>query len=421
MATTQRVLPMAAAVLAAGLLLGACSTETSGTSVAAASSAPAAPQVDKAALNPGSYPTTPAAPYGAATTDNILEIEGQRLAEFVVVPFEVDPELTEVKMPTQVLRTYKNLSMTLGEVQINVPANKEMLYGFVSTAATATATAKEEGRSLVQMVLRYKDSGQATAAAQQMHDSLINEPDPALKEKAEKIDVLPKTLVSTGDTAGGGVSVNAFTAHGDYVLYTWASAPAAGRGWTAQSVATALKLQEPLIDRFPATPTREQNGGTAAPLPQLDQDSILIYAIPEEDPDAQGGSDMAVYGPRGMAHRSTNPPLTYKTLTDAGALHNASYKTTVYRAATTVDAQKIADVFIGDLISSDGFTPAPSPPGLPNASCATKDTADGKKDYCMVVNGRYVGEASGIDNKTDVNRLISAQYLTLDHADQDAE
>ena len=39
----------------------------------------------------------------------------------------------------------------------------------------------------------------------------------------------------------------------------------------------------------------------------------------------------------------------------------------------------------------------------------------------MVVNGRYVGEASGIDNKTDVDRLISAQYLTLDHADQDAE
>jgi hypothetical protein len=421
MAIQRMMMMIPAAVATVGLLLGACTTETSGESVAVSSSVASEPQVDKAALNTGSYPTSPAAPYGTATTDNILEIEGQRLAEFVVVPFEIDPELTEVKMPTQVLRSYKNLSLTLGEGQVNMPANRDMLYGFVSTATSATAKATDQGRSVVQMVLRYKDSRQAAAAAQQMHDSLINEPDLAFEEKAEKIDVLPQTLVSTGDTPESGVSINAFTAHGDYVLYTWASAPAAEKDWTAQTVATALTLQEQLIDKFPATPTKEQNGGTAAPLPQIDQDNILLYAIPEEDPNAQGGSDMAVYGPRGMAHRSTNPPLTYNTLTNAGALHNASFKTTVYRAATTIDAQEIVDVFIADLINSDGFTPAPSPPGLPNALCATKDTTDGTQDYCMVVHGRYVGEASGLDNKTDVDQQISAQYLILEQADQDAE
>lgn len=36
--------------------------------------------------------------------------------------------------------------------------------------------------------------------------------------------------------------------------------------------------------------------------------------------------------------------------------------------------------------------------------------SDGTRDYCMVVNGRYVGEASALDNKTDVGQQISAQY-----------
>jgi hypothetical protein len=41
-------------------------------------------------------------------------------------------------------------------------------------------------------------------------------------------------------------------------------------------------------------------------------------------------------------------------------------------------------------------------------------------DYCTVVSGRYVGEASGFDNKTDVDQQISAQKLILNWADQNA-
>lgn len=408
------------AALVAGVLLAGCSTETDGTFFAASSSASPVPSADPALLDTGDFPTEPAAPYGLATTENILDVEGQRLAEFMVLPFEVDPGLTRVKMPTQVIRSYKNLTGVLGQGAVDAPANRDMLYGYVTTASTPTATSKDEEKALVQMVLRYTNAAQATAGAQQMHDALVNEPDPALKDTPVKVDGLPDTLASIGTTVDDEATINAFTARGDYVIDTWASAPAADKTWTTTAVTTALDLQEPLVDKFPATPTKEQNGGKSA-MPRMDQNQVLIYAIPEEDPDAQGGSDMAVYGPRGMALRSTNPPLTYKVLTDAGADHNASYKTTVYRAATPDDAQNIVDSFAADLINSDGFTPAPAPPGLPNATCTTKDTENGTQDYCMVANGRYVGEASALDNKTEVDQLISAQYLILEQADQDAE
>jgi hypothetical protein len=95
------------------------------------------------------------------------------------------------------------------------------------------------------------------------------------------------------------------------------------------------------------------------------------------------------------------------------------YKTTVYRSSDDSGAQKILTEFRNDL-TSQGYAEAPTPQGLPDAVCVSKDTADGTQDYCMVVNGRYVGEASGLDDKKDVDQQISAQYLILEQADQNA-
>ncbi|MHA4854537.1 DUF7373 family lipoprotein [Rhodococcus sp. MSC1_016] len=416
----------AAAVLAAAVLLAGC---------ASTDDAPAEPtgksggdtaqtaEVDPAALDTGDYPITPAPEFGRATQETILDVDGQRLAEFTVVPFEIDPELTSVKMPTMVMRSGKNLGVVLSDAAGDIAHNHQMLYGYVSTATTPTTKTTDPSRSVVQAVMRFNNPDDAAATAREIHQNLLTVDDGTGLETAENIDILPNTLVSTGQTnfsAGPEVSVNAFTPHGNYLLYTWAKAPAAEKDWTARAVAKALSVQEPLIDQFPATPTRAQNGGQSPELPMIDQDKVLIYAIPEDDAQAQLGDDMAAYGPRGMAHRSTNPPLTYKVLTAAGSEHNAVYKTSVYRAKDDAGAQNILTEFHNDLLA-EGFITAPTPPGLPDAKCVTKDTVNGTQDYCMVANGRYVGEASGTDNKKDVDQQISAQYLILEHADQDAE
>ena len=419
-------MPTTAAVLATALLLAGCSSSSDGNAEPTGKSGgdtPAVAIIDPAALDTGTYPTSPAPEFGRATQENILDVDGQRLAEFTVVPFEIDPELTSVKMPTMVMRSGKNLGVVLSTAAGDIAHQHQMLYGYVSTAATPTTKTTDPSRSVVQAVMRFNNPEDAGATAREIHQNLLTVDDGTGLETEEIIGILPHTLVSTGQTdfnAGPEISVNAFTPHGDYLLYTWAKAPAADKDWTAKAVAKAVQLQEPLIDKFPATPTRAQNGGQPAELPMIDQDKVLLYAIPEPDAQAQLGDDMAAYGPRGMAHRSTNPPLTYKILTGTGSEHNAVYKTSVYRAKDDAGAQTILTEFYDDLLS-EGFTPAPAPQGLPDAQCATKDTVNGTQDYCMVANGRYVGEASGTDNKKDVDQQISAQYLILQQADQNAE
>ena len=417
----------AGAIACAGAVLAGCGTDTSDGLPVAKSGGDASAEssaVDPAALDTGSYPTSPAPEFGRATRDNILDVETQRLAEFVVVPFEVDPNLVTAKMPTMVIRSHENLGMVLSGNAADVAETHGMLYGYVSTAATSTTAVTDPSRSLVQMVLRFETSDSAAAAAQEMHAGLTTvDSDGTGVETPETIGILPNTLVSTSEythSAGPEVSANAFTAHNNYLIYTWAKAPADEKEWTAQAVARALDLQGPLIDQFPAQPTLAQNGGEPAELPMIDQDKILLYAIPEEDEQADSGNDMASYGPRGMSHRSTNPPLTYRVLTEAGSDHNAVYKTNVYRASDDAGAQMIVEEFRNDL-TSQGYVEAPSPQGLPDAVCLSKDTTNGTTDYCLVVNGRYVGEAYGTDDKKDVDQQISAQYLILEQADQNAE
>ncbi|MFE3289422.1 hypothetical protein [Rhodococcus sp. NPDC059234] len=415
---SRKWIPRAAAVLCAGVLVAGCGGTDS--EPKAGSGGAAAPTVDAAALDTGSYPTSPAPEFGVATSENIIEVEGQRLAEFTVAPFEIDPELIAGKMPTMVMRSGKNLGVVIGGKAGDIAHENQMLYGYVSTAATNTPNVTDPSRSVVNAVLRFGNPEIAAKVARAIQTELTTVDDGAGIATAQTVDVLPNTLVSTRETnssAGRTVSVNALTPHGDYLLYTWAQAPVGQKDWTAKAVAKAVSLQGPLIDKFPAQPTKEQNGGKSAEFPKVDQDKILIYAVPEKDKQAKLGDDMAVYGPRGMSHKSTNPPLTYRVLTETGADHSAVAKTTVYRASDGAGARTIADEFAKDL-AAQGFAAAPSPQGLPDAKCVTKDTVRGTEIYCTVVNGRYVGEASGLDDKKDVDQQISAQYLILDQADQ---
>ncbi|MET4610639.1 hypothetical protein ABIC28_001617 [Rhodococcus sp. PvR044] len=419
---TTTWMPRAAAVLCAGVLLAGCSNTTDDQPTAKSGGDAVTTAVDPAALDTGSYPTSAAPEFGRATKDDIIEVEGQRLAEFTVVPFEVDPELTMSKMPTMVMRSGKNLGAIISGAAGDIASNYKMLYGYASTAATNTPNVTDPSRSIVHAVMRFNNPEDAAAAAREIHTNLTTVDSGSGIGTPQTIGILPNTLVSTSEhsfNAGPEVSVNAFTPHGDYLIYTWASAPAAQKDWTAKAVSKALDLQGPMIDKFPAQPTKEQNGGKSADFPVIDQDKVLIYAIPEQDAQAKLGDDMAAYGPRGMSHRSTNPPLTYRVLTETGSDHNAVAKTTVYRAKDDAGAKRIVDEFVNDL-TSQGFATAPSPQRLPNATCVTKDTTQGSVDYCMVANGRYVGEASGLDNKKDVDQQISAQYLILEKADQNA-
>jgi len=74
-------------------MVAGCSTVEHGNAVRA-SGGPPPGTVDVTLLDPGNYPTKPLAPMGAAGTPATgALLDAQRMADFVVGPWEVDPAL----------------------------------------------------------------------------------------------------------------------------------------------------------------------------------------------------------------------------------------------------------------------------------------------------------------------------------------
>ncbi|EME15349.1 hypothetical protein G419_22724 [Rhodococcus triatomae BKS 15-14] len=392
-------------------------SEANATSTVSGSDIDTVAEVDVAQLDTGDYPTTPAAPFGEAAPEDRAAVDAQRMAQFVIAPFEVDRELNDPTLPTMVLRSYKQLKGTFDESVVNVPANaSSSVYGFV-TSATVSAPVDRgtTGRALTQLVMRYSDPVAAADAARQMGEASA-----ALDgSTATVVAALPDSHTIRGTQPNGSLTLQSFTAHNDYVIYTWASAPVAEADRLEPAVVKALELQGPLIDQFPRLPTKVQAEGRHVPL-EVDQNDILIYAVPAAEDDPMGDILSGVYGPRGMSHFYYPPETVYRALTEHGSVHNAIDKTTVFRASTDEDARELLDTFTTSSLSS-GWAASPTPPGLPSATCLSKASQSGEQFQCSVRVGRYIGDAVGLGDQTEVHQLISAQYLILTQADQQAE
>ncbi|NED60120.1 hypothetical protein G3I15_04175, partial [Streptomyces sp. SID10244] len=305
-----------------------------------------------------------------------------------------------------------------------VPANKKMLMGFVDAAATPDESLRAgTKRAINNMVLRYLTPADAKDAARQMADATAT----GDKSRVTTLPGLPDTLVVQG-SSGGNKQMMAFTPHNSYVLYQWFETTPSQQNMLEPTVRKALALQSALIDKFPATPTKEEakaRGITGSSAPVVDQNHVLIYALPYTDDEIKkgkaalpGGSIRAVYGPRGMAQMSGDPKTDFTMLTDVGSTANAIEKSTVYRASTPDGAKTIVDTSLTSS-RSQGWADAESPVGLPAAKCQSKTLDTGTWYACYVQKGRYVGNYSARD-KRDVHQAISAQYVILTKADQNA-
>lgn len=432
MNTWQRTTGWLSAVAAITMIAG-CSTDgtavststpqqSAATSKASTSSTPAS--VDVAALDTGDYPTAPRPPFGETTHDNLLQVEGQRMAQYIVVPFEVDPDLTNSSLPTMVITDRNTLRPVLPSAVAEVPANNSLVGGFVATATTPGENMRDpHNRSLNNMVVRYVTPADATAAAQQMAAALAASD----RTTVSTLPGLSGTQVVRSDGDGKSRLI-AFTPHNNFVLYEWFETSTADRAKLDPTIRTLIGKQSALIDQFPYTPTKaESAAGNPNPTKVvMDQNHILIYALPYPDEQlkksagtsAPGGTIRAVYGPRGMAQISADPPTELKLLTDVGSTANAVERSTVYRATTDDGARQIMDAYTSSA-RNRGYTEIADPPGLPTATCLSEDTGGTPHFLCLVQLGRYVGEVNASSQK-DAFQQISAQYVILTKADQKA-
>lgn len=418
----KRWYPLAAAAAVTASALAACSTDGQPApgSSAASSASSAAPSVDLAALDPGAYPTEPRAPFGVADDSQLVQVEAQRMAQFIVVPFEVDPDLTVPDKPNAPVTSRRNLEQHITADAATIPANDQLLGGF-STIFTTPSTERDNPRGLHNMVLRYETTADARAAAQQLAQVSARQQNSSVTSLAG-LDGTYAIKTTRSEKS----YLTTYTPHGVYVIYEFASSLAANSDQLEPMVRKAISLQSALIDQFPRTPTAAENaarGNRGFQPPKVDENSILIYALPYTDTEMENGitgrpqqSMRAVYGPRGLSHYSSDPASTFNDLRAAGSTANALERSIVYRADTEEQATTLAATSSADDQEID------APPGLPTANCSAESSADGRYTiyHCKVQVGRYVGHVQS-PNKTDAYQQAAAQYLILTKADQNAK
>ena len=388
------------------------------------------PVVDEAALVTGDYQTEPSEPFGELEQDEVLDFESQRMAEYVSLPYEINPELTERGQTP--IHGIRDAGQVYGDTtQEQIVRDNSMLMGFMTMGTTPTAGDEKTAKQLNHQVLRFASEDNSRAAAQALHESYLA-PQPSFDEsqppspggEPAEVPGHPETLAVTmpvDDTSNTQI-VLAFTPRGEKMILDAFTVAPEDVQWALDAAANSVDVQGPLIDQFYGAETTLNPRPEGAPKVdrEVDQDELLIYALPTtEDESNLNGSGKAVYGPRGFSHLNGDAERTYNALEDAGVENVAFWDTTVIRAEDDEKTAELADELIA-IDKETGFKEIDSPAGLPTATCVSKAESMGMQYQCYIVNGRYIGISTALDDLEAAQQKISAQYLVLKQADQNA-
>lgn len=394
---------LTAAALAATLGVAACNDagHTSVSSTPSVSTTTAAP-----ALQPGNYPTTAQAPKGlAGNAENGAILDAQRMADYVVGPWEVDADLiTPNPRTTLVLKNTVAVPLVFDTAAVPVLDAHQFVNGFATDRSSAGAARLLKRVSNV--VLRFPDEAAAAAAAADLSAQVPN----LAGASAVSIANHPNSYATAADQPDGTYTVTSWTPTGPYVVAITAKSPDS-RDAAALLVSKMLDLQvRRLADFVPTDP---------AGFPQLPIDPTGLFArtLPVNKDEAT--VNLGVWQPRAILHFQSNPVESAKLLKAADVDAVAVRKTKVYQAKDVAGTQLLADK-LAESIGRD-TKPTDGVAGLAAARCfdaggpkpdATPDEKFADRYTCVAAAGRYVVTASS-QQATDVQQQIAAQVMML--------
>jgi hypothetical protein len=386
-------------------LVAGCTSTITGASALEAGFKPGDPV--PGLMDPGNYPTTPHAAYGAAGAGGVI-VEGQRMADFVVGPWEVDPQLVD-SVPHGSLVWKDAASLTnnlLGTARGSIAGAHGFVVGFSSSR---TSTPPGQIKSLANVVLRFPTPADATAAAAEMGMPLPAS-DNGIGDTAEVPIPIPghPDASATTHTAGtdGGAVVSSFTAHGPFVFYDLATAQGGDVGTAAALVAKAIDLQGPRIDGF--APTDPAN---LDDLP-LDPTGLAARTLPLSK-NAAATVYQGVWGPYGSLHFAVDPVKAAPVNVEAGVLRRSYLTSMVWETKDAAGAQRLLRSFLAEDADSTA-KPTDGVAGLPSAKCSSSATDDPSQPslVCYYAVDRYVVDVASRQD-VDIQQQAAAQYLIL--------
>ncbi|MHA7661408.1 DUF7373 family lipoprotein [Mycolicibacterium sp. HS_4_1] len=352
-------------------------------------------------LNPGNYPTSPKpgqAMKPGAESGRLIDTE--RLGEFVVGPWEVDPTLVSIGVNvTGLFLDADRLNSVEPGPMKQIAKDHQLINGFGSGRGTIRGA--DHNNQLVILVLRFPTADLANDAARQF-SAQAPTIDRASPNQQIPIPGHPEALAHESTTPDRAFTVTSYTSHGPYVLYQYASSD--GNVDTAtQFVAKSLDLQASRIDSF--KPTDPAQFGTM----QTDPDGLLRLTVPTKEHIGNQG----LWGPRGILHFSDDPLQTGTALTGAGVDVVSVRGTHLYRAKDASAAMQLAQKF-AEPDSKNPTEPGPAVPGLPSAKCQATDTAEvhARIYSCAAALDRWVYTASSLQ-PFDATQRMASQYLLL--------
>lgn len=419
----SKILAAASALVISTAALAACNDDSTDSAAPESAEQSNTEGVDESALDTGDYATDPAEEFGKPTAEQIGDIEGQRLAEYSILPFEADPAFTEGgQFPVPVLRSLSNISGLLPENATEIFGEAPINAGY--TVGGATKSTEDSDQSNYQhSVLSFATADETGRIANDLHNADVSASTEG-PATAEEVPGQPETLVTSmplGEGESADVRVRAFTAHGPYLFIDQFIVPSDQKDKALESIGRAVGQQIPLADQFPRTPNSDEPGGGEESWPDVDQDKVLIYALREDSEDAALlGADGSVFGPRGTAGLRLNSDVWLDLLQEVGAEHTAISATYVFRASDDEGAEKIVNEYRREF-EEHGAAEVEGPLGLPDALCVD-DSSSLSPKKCVIQVGRYVAEIPELQGDADfeaVKQRTAAQYMILSQADQE--
>lgn len=349
---------------AAALTLTGCAGTVAGEAVRAPDAAVVAQ------LDTGDYDTAPTRELGTAGDDAFARglLESQRIAEFVVGPWEVDEELTRPAVGAgngvnQSIPSADILQQVVGEAPGVVEAgrNRGLIAGFSSWRGAADAAT---GGSLLNAVLRFPDPAAAQAAAAEIAAALDAPGHGESPREPAPIPGHPDASAVSYTDFGGTSRVRSFTAHGPYVLYQLAAPGADSAAAARELIGDCLDQQVPLIDNFVPTPV-----DVLGQLPKDPSGELLPAVLTDQ---SNGGLPVSTgaWQPLAWLHFEPDPRSAREAFDDADVDVVAQRLATVYRTRDEGAAAALAEYL--QTVAADAPSAEPlddAVPGLPAARC----------------------------------------------------
>jgi hypothetical protein len=327
-----------------------CAPGVHGTAVKAPGGPPPG-AVDISLLATGNLPTKPGPPLGNAgsAVDGAL-IEARRMANNVVGPWEVDPELvTPSPLRAMVIKDAAGLALIEPVAVATAAAAHHLINGFASDRQSL------DQQRLTNAVVRFADPPSAAAAAADMAAAARTAQQPSPAPAPPALPALsvpghPDARVVAGGDDQNSATVFGYTPHGVYVLCQIAHTTDTDAATAL--IAKTLDLQGPLIDQFaPTDPAK------FADLP-TDPTGLLartmsppkLPEVNDSHPVAPSNPKIGVYQPYGALHLQDDPPSAFAAFADAGVQLMSYNFTAVYQTADPDAAGRLASDLANSLL-----------------------------------------------------------------------